>query len=235
MKNYKHVGSYGTYAIGGYRNGLGHYVLKIANDGGLDSVIWDEDRSTQLQSPNHGEMAYFKNALNDTTYGTYVVTDNVNQSTLVIRNIADATDITEITLNFTATSTPFVVPDYKRNKAPGSKTMYLGDDSGNIHTAVLLDISGALKSTANLQADFDDNDTINFGNNTSPILFLGTAQSAKNRKYYLRAQSENRLTVFRHDAANNVWKKQWSSYVTGAGIWDAMGVYTADNSGVPTD
>lgn len=231
----KHGGNYATYAVGGYRNGRGHYVLKIAADGDLNSVIWDEDRGTQLQAPNHGEMAYFKNIFDDTTYVAYVVTDNSSQSTLVIRSIADATDITEVALNFTATSTPFVGPDYKRSHAPSSKTMYLGDNTGDIHQAALMDISGTLKSSADLQTDFDDNDTINFGDTSSPVLFLGTARSAKDRKYYLRAQSKDRLTVFRYDTDNHKWEKQWSSYVTGAGTWDTNGLFTADNSGTPSD
>jgi hypothetical protein len=38
-------GSYATYVVGGYKNGLGHYVLKLSTAAGLDSLVWDEDRS----------------------------------------------------------------------------------------------------------------------------------------------------------------------------------------------
>jgi hypothetical protein len=70
---------------------------------------------------------------------------------------------------------------------------------------------------------------------TEPLLFLGAAVSASDRKYYLRAQSENRLTVLQYDPATTHWNKRWTSYVGGAGSWDASANYLADTSGAPTD
>ena len=230
----KNAGAYATYVVGGYKNGLGHYVLKLSSSAGLDSVVWDEDRSGSFSTaPNHGEMDYFRDGSGN-TYVTYVLTTSANTSTLVIRNLATETT-TDVTLNFNATSTPFVMPDFGDTNGPAAKTLYLGDSNGNIRRAALLS-SGALASAASIQSALQNTTYTGELGAAEPILFLGAARSAWGGNYYLRAQSNSRLTVLQYDASTTHWKKRWTSYVGGAGTWDAAGTtYTADNSGAPTD
>lgn len=42
-------------------------------------------------------------------------------------------------------------------------------------------------------------------------------------------------TVLQYDPASTNWKKRWTSYVGGAGSWNAVGTYTTDSSGAPTN
>lgn len=228
--------TFGTYVVGAYKNGLGHYVLKISAAALLEIIVWDEDRSSNfISAPNNGEMDYFTDEAGN-TFVTYALTNNDGLSTLVIRNIATGTN-TEVALNFNVTSSPFVMPDFNdAANAPAKKTLYLGDSNGNIHRTALLDDNGALNTVTVLQTALQNTNYPAELGATEPILFLGVSVSASDQRYYLRAQSESRLTVLQYVTASTNWIKRWTSYVGGAGIWDSSGTtFTADNSGPPTD
>ena len=227
------LGNYDTYVVGSYKDGLGQYVLKLDSDGDLDSVVWDQDYSASFNvAPNHGEKDYFRDGSGQ-TYVTYVVTDSSNQSTLVVREITNAATNTEVALNFNATSTPFVIQNFGNTKGPAAKTLYLGDDSGNIKRTALL-TGGSLDNSANLKLALEGS-SVGTLNAAEPILFLGASSSTSGGLYYLRAQSESRLTILDYNNATTNWDKRWTSYVGGAGLWDSSNVYTADTSGAPTD
>ncbi len=234
-------GNYATYVVGSYKNGLGHYVLKLTATAELNSVVWDEDRSSSFAtSSNLGEMDYFSDGAGN-TYVTYVLTNGSNLSTLIIHNLI-TTDKTEVALNFNATSTPFVMPDFGDANGPAKKTLYLGDSNGNIRRVALLvpDTSTppnlVLDTAVHLQTALQSTTYSAQLGASEPILFLGASVSAADRKYYMRAQSENRLTVLRYDTSSTNWVKSWTSHVGGAGAWDTAGTtFTADTSGPPTD
>ncbi len=226
-------GNYATYVIGSYKDGLGQYALKLNSSGGLGSVVWDQDYSGSYSSaPNHGEKDYFRDG-SELTYVTYVVTNSSNQSTVVLREITTAATNTEVAVTFNATSTPYVIQDFGDSNGPAAKTLYLGDESGNIQRTALLD-SGSLETAANLKSALEGSSVGNL-NASEPILFLGASSSNTGGQYYLRAQSEFRLTLLDYNSSTTNWDKRWTSYVGGAGSWDASNIYTADNSGVPTD
>ncbi len=240
--------NYATYVAGSYKNGLGHYVLKLSSSAGLGSVVWDEDRSTGfVTSPNRGEMGFFSDGVGN-TYAAYVLTTGSNLSTLVIHNLL-TTATTEIPLNFNATSTPFIMPDFGNAKAPAKKTLYLGDSNGNIRRAALLASDRTLNTIAILQTALQSTTfpgvsgaPIPIGDlgAAEPILFLGASVSTDG-KFFLRAQSESRITVLHYDAVVpydglSNWIKDWTSYVGGAGKWDSTGTtFTPDTSGPPAD
>ncbi len=226
-------GNYATYVIGSYKDGLGQYALKLNSSGELGSVVWDQDYSGSYSSaPNHGEKDYFRDG-SELTYVTYVVTNSSNQSTLVLREITTAATNTEVAVTFNATSTPYVIQDFGDSNGPTAKTLYLGDESGNIQRTALLD-SGSLETAANLKSALEGS-SVGHLNASEPILFLGASSSNTGGQYYLRAQSEFRLTLLDYNSSTTNWDKRWTSYVGGAGSWDASNVYTADNSGAPTD
>ncbi|MEE9426011.1 MAG: hypothetical protein V3V18_13700 [Methylococcales bacterium] len=226
-------GNYATYVVGSYKHGLGHYALKLDSNGALDSVVWDQDYSASFNTaPNHGEIDFFRDGA-EQTYVTYVVTDSSNQSTLVLREITTASTNTEVTLNFNATATPFVIQNFNDSNGPAAKTLYLGDDSGNIQRTALLD-SGSLDNAANLKSALEGS-SVGDLYASEPILFLGASSSNTGGQYYLRAQSESRLTLLEYNSSSTNWDKRWTSYVGGAGSWNTSGIYAADNSGAPTD
>lgn len=242
----KHSGSYATYLVGGYKGGLGHYSLKLTNTGDVDanSLVWDaEDFSTYSSATVDGTMDYFEDSSGN-TYTVYVVSkvaaDTSIDSTIMIKNVADESDSIAVEVDFHITSAPYTIPDFKNNNAPASKTLYVGDSLGNIHAVPLLVSSGPSKvidTAANLVAKFNAVSSIvgNIGS-AEPILFLGASTSTSNSKYYLRAQSDSRLTLLKYNYATTGWNKSWTSYVTGAGTWSSDGVtLSADNSGPPTD
>jgi hypothetical protein len=118
---------------------------------------------------------------------------------------------------------------------PTAKTLYLGDSNGKIRRAALLS-SGALATAASIKPALESASYPGELGAAEPVLFFGAARSATGGSYYLRAQSANRLTVLQYDASTTNWKKRWTSYIGGAGAWDAAGTtYTADGSGAPTD
>jgi hypothetical protein len=227
------LGNYATYVIGSYKDGLGQYALKLNSSGGLDSVVWDQDYSAgYTAAPNHGEKDYFRDG-SDLTYVTYVVTTSANQSTLVLREITTAATNTEVAVNFNATSTPYVMQIFGDSNGPAAKTLYLGDDSGNIKRTALL-TAGTLDTAANLKTALEGG-AVGQLNAAEPILFLGASNSISGGLYFMRAQSESRLTLLSYNSGTTNWDKRWTSYVGGAGSWDTSNTYTADNSGPPTD
>lgn len=229
-------GNYASFVVGAYKNGLGHYVLKLNASGGLDSVIWDTDENGGfIAAPNHGAMDYFYDlTATPSVYIAYILTNSSNVSKLVIRHLSDNTiPATEVLLNFEVSSTPFVMPIFGPTNAPAAKMMYLGDSNGNIHRAALLDGGGALNTAATLKAALESTLVGNL-NASEPILHLGAAMSAVNSQYYLRAQSDQRITVLNYNPSSSFWEKSWTSAETGTGAW-LSGTFTADNSGPPTD
>ncbi|MCH9696657.1 MAG: hypothetical protein K0U68_00990, partial [Gammaproteobacteria bacterium] len=227
------LGNFATYVLGSYKDGLGQYALKLDSSGGLDSVVWDQDYSgSNTEAPNHGEKDYFRDA-NGLTYATYVVSNNSSQSTLVIREISTAATNTSVSLNYYATSTPYVIQDFGDSNGPAAKTLYLGDENGNIKRAALL-TGGTLDSATNLKTALEGSTVGSLGA-AEPILFLGASSSTTGGLYYMRAQSESRLTLLDYNSSTTNWDKRWTSYVGGAGSWNSSGTYTADTSGTPTD
>jgi hypothetical protein len=188
--------------------------------------VWDSDHTTDaspaISAPNQGQPAYFSD-VSGTLYMTYVTTDAVNVSTLHIRNVIDTRVHEKIALTFTATSAPYVMRNFGSTYAPTKKTLYLGDNLGNIHAAGLLTVTGAvgmLETTSTITAELN-NTTVAALNTTdsSPVLFIGAAGSSTSRAFYLHAQSSDRFTVFQYDANNNTWQADWTSYIGGAGAW----------------
>ena len=177
-------------------------------------------------------MEYFRDDAGQ-TYVAYVVTTSSNQSTLVLREITTAAANTEVALNFNATSTPFVIQDFNDSNGPVAKTLYLGDDSGNIQRTALL-TGGTLDVAANLKSALEGS-SVGSLNASEPILFLGASSSNASEQYFLRAQSEFRLTLLDYNSSTTNWDKRWTSYVGGAGSWNSSNTYTADTSGAPTD
>ena len=167
------------------------------------------------------------------TYVAYVDTDSSNLSSLVIRSVIGTGTQRVIALNFNATSTPYIMPDLGYSNPPAAKTIYLGDDSGNIHRAALLN-SGSLDSDANIKSALEGG-TIGELGASEAILFLGASVSTTDRNHYMRAQSASRLTVLKYNGSTTNWDKRWTSYASGAGTWNSSATYTADTSGPPTD
>ena len=221
--------SYRSYVVGSYKQGLGQYVLRLSNDtaSNLDAAIWDVDHSaTQVSVPNNGKRAYFKDG-NETTYAAYVTSGaSANSSTLYIRSLTSTTT-RSIPLTFNATSTAYVMTDVGSTTA---KSIYLGDDVGNVYSASLLDVNQVLKSAADIQSDI--NETVIAALNTSDtsaVLFIGSAKSSTDNTVHLRAQSEDRLTIFKYDSHSG-WIRQWTTYTGGSNKWSSDGSVVTDSN-----
>ena len=216
--------SYSSYVVGSYRKGLGQYVLKLNTDSSLNSIVWDtdhkEDNALAGSAPNQGKRAYFSDA-NGKRFMAYVITSTTNDSVLHIRSIADASLHHQIMLNFTATTTPFVMPRFKNG--PTANTLYLGDSHGNIYAAPLLVATGAnagnLNTAQTLTSAFTTAVTALNTSDSSPVTFIGATTSKTGRKIYLRAQSNDRFTLFDYKRADASWKRLWTTYTGGAGKW----------------
>ena len=224
IKDVKTDTTYATYVIGSYKDGLGQYVLKLNNDSSLNSIIWDIDYSSEntSSSPNHGKRAYFKDALGK-TYMAYIVTNTSDVSTLHIRSIADASINHSVTLAFNATSSPYITA--------ADNTLYLGDSNGNIYSAPLLVTSGADKGYLNSIQTLTSSlapVTSKVGSmhssDSSAVTFIGKSG------VYLRAQSEDRLTLFKQSTRSS-WTRKWSTTIGEGGRW---GIDPATSSSVLT-
>lgn len=230
-------GKYDTYVVGAYKNGLGHYVLKLKDDGSLDKLIWDDDQSsTFTESPNNGEMEFFRDGSGD-VYAAYVLSNTTaaNTSLLKIRSLSVNTTDMSVGLNYQATSTPFVMPDFDKRNAPSKHTLYLGNLTGDIHNAVILTSSGLLKSDTLIKGELEGTSVTAMDDNPSDaVLYLDASVSSTDNRYYLSSQSATRLSIHRYHSSDQSWHKRWTSYVSGAGSWDSSDNYTNDNSGVPT-
>lgn len=139
-------------------------------------------------------------------YAAYVINDeDGSDSRLYIRSLTDKGTNHEIPLNFISTSTPFVMSDFQSATAPSSKTLYLGSSAGDIHSALLLS-SGSLKSDTDIQTDMNGSAVTSLDTSaTSPVLHIGASSSNNDSSYYLRAQSEDRFTVFSYKASDSSW------------------------------
>ena len=228
------AGTYATYIVGSYKSGLGHYVLKLDDDGDLVSVVWDDDQSGSFtKSPNNGEMEFFKD--NDKTYAAYVLANEVAVSRLKIKSLVDTSPAMNVDLTYQASSTPFVMPDYGKSNAPANKTLYLGSTNGDIYSTTVV-ASGSLKTESAIQTGLDTASVTDVGA-SEPVLYIDSSVSAKDSLYYLSTQTATRLTLHRYNynaTGTSTWNKDWTSYSSGAGSWDDSGTsYTADTSGVP--
>lgn len=230
------TGNYATYIIGSYKHGLGHFVLKLDADGNPDTLVWDDDQSgTYATSANNGEMEFFRDD-NGLVHAIYVLNTSAGTSRLVIKSLVDVSADLDIDLNYKATSTPFIMQDYGKSNAPAKKTLYLGTDTGDIHAVKVLTAGGVLESATNIKTGLEDAAVTSTDDNpTDDVIYIGSSIAAKDNRYYLSAQTPTRLTVFMYDSVAKIWKKKWTSYVSGAGTWNDSGTYTADNSGVPAD
>ena len=207
----KHSGNYKTYIIGSYKQGLGQYVLNLTNDtaSDLDEIVWDTDlSSTKTIAPNNGERAYFRD--NSKVYSVFIATDTAtNSSSLYIYSVTDSSTTYEISLPFNATSTPYVMADLSQ---AGGKKLYLGDSNGNIYAANLL-TNGTLSTTSNISNDLTSS-IITLGG-ISAISYIGSVTSNNNNQHYLRAQSNNRLSVYTYDSTSASWIKAWTTSYAG--------------------
>ncbi len=229
--------SYATYVAGSYKDGLGQYVLKLAADSSLDSIVWDEDHtatnSLASEAPNHGKRAYFSDS-SGVRYMTYVVSTSQGDSVLHIRSIADTSVHYQITLGFTATTTPFVMP--KLRGGPAQNTLFIGDSTGKIYAAQLLVSSG--NNTGDLNTESSISSALSqssvaamHSSDSSSVRYIGASSSKDGMTVYLRTQSDDRLTVFAYQGANTGWVRLWSTYLEGAGKWTNNGAtLTADSS-----
>ena len=209
----KDSNGYATYVIGSYKQGLGQFVLKLsATTSQLESIVWDADyqNSITTAAPMHGERAYFSDGT-DHVYTVFITTDNTNISTLHIRSLTDSTMNDAIPLGYNVTSAPFII------KEGNNKTLYLGDSVGNVHAVALLDATKMLASTTMITTGLSST-LINIGA-SSPIHYLG-AVVAEDLDYYLRAQSNDRLTLFKYDASSSNWTSVWTIYSGGNGRWN---------------
>ncbi len=236
LKDLKSGSTYASYLIGSYRNGLGQYVLKLSSDSGLESVVWDTDHQDidpiNTQAPNSGKRAYFKD-VNHVPYLVYITTTNQNLSTLHIRSILDTTVHHSISLGFTATSSPFVMPSFKGPHVPANNTLYLGDNSGNIYSVPLLTTGlngGILKSASTLNSELQTTAITKMGTAaTSAVRYLGANVSRSGQTAYLYAQSDDRVTTYVYDPTDSFWKKNWTTSTSEAGKW------VAGNNGLVAD
>lgn len=225
---------YQSYIVGSYKGGLGHYVLKLdeqsASKSNLQSVVWDSDNSKSfVSSPNHGQMEYFRDDQGE-TYISYVMTKANNKSTLFIRSLTSNAVELQIELNFNATSTPFVMIDFKRHNAPARKTLYLGDDSGNFYTASLLNKEGTLASSDSITAELEGSSSVLSSLSDDPIRFIGVSMSSSDRRYYLRVQSDTNITIFKYYTNEALWKRVWASHENGSDQWAEDGTHKENPS-----
>lgn len=226
LKDLKSGSTYASYLIGSYRGGLGQYVLKLSSNSSIDSVIWDTDHqdidAINTQAPNSGKRAYFKD-VNNVPYLAYITTTNQNLSTLHIRSILDTSVHHSISLGFTATSSPFVMPTFKGANAPASNTLYLGDGNGSIYSVPLLTTGlngGTLKPAATLNNDLQNTAITKMGTAaTSPVRYIGANVSRSGQTVFLYAQSDDRVTTFVYEPGNSVWKQNWTTSTNEAGKW----------------
>jgi len=230
--------SYKSYIIGSYKQGLGQYVLRLNNDtsSNLNAVVWDEDLSTsKVSAPNNGKRAYFKDG-SEMVYTVYIATGNTaNSSTLYIRKISNNNSPLIIPLPFTATSTPYIIGN--NSNVSNEKTLYLGDNIGNIYAAPLLQTNGTLQTTSNILNALTSPVISLDTNATDAVLYIGSVQSSSNNKRYLRAQSDSRLTVFSYDTTSSAWVRMWSSYVSGSNKWNSGTTSVSDSNitALPSD
>ncbi len=218
--------TYKSYIVGSYKQGLGQYVLRLSNNtsSDLDDVIWDVDLSASKSStPNNGKRTYFKDGAG-TVYSTSIATGNsANSSTLYIRSLTSNTTQLAIPLSFNASSTPYIRVDVGSTR---TKSVYLGDDAGNIYSAVLLQTNGTLQTAGAIQTALG---TAITALNTAPseaVRYIGSARSSSDNTYYLRAQSENRLTVFKYESGS--WVRAWTSYTGGGHKWTGGSTVAVD-------
>lgn len=211
------TGSYqfDSYVVGSYKGGLGQYVLKVASNSGLSSVVWDTDHAVSNSltdsAPNQGQRAYFNDA-NGIQYMAYIITASGTNSVLHIRSMATNLVHEQISLGFTATSTPFVMPDFKKSLAPTVNKIYLGDANGKVYSADLFqadnttlnaNFNTAFSATATPVATIHPN-----GHSASAVLQVG-ASLAVGGRYYLQVQAEDRLTLLQYQSAN--WQPSWTT------------------------
>lgn len=219
----KGASNYASYVIGSYKAGLGQYVLRLSSNGGLDSVIWDTDHhavdNANEKAPNFGERAYFSDQAGN-VYTAYIVTSSSGMSILHIRGLTDDLTHHTIVLTFEATSSPYVMTDFASANAPAKKTLYIGGSNGKVYAAALLNNVNTLESVATLQTNINDSVVADLGV-VSPITYIGASASSSDSNYYLRVQSDTRLTIFAYQSQGSSWLETWTTYVGGANKRDS--------------
>lgn len=230
------TGAYASYVIASYKQGLGHYVLKLDDNGDLDQIVWDEDTAGVASvSPNDGEIEFFRDESGGKVYSIYSYSTSAATSRLKIRSLTDISVNKSIDLPYSVTSTPFVMQNYEKQNAPKKKHLYLGTSTGSIHSAGLLNASGSLDSDLNIQSQLQASSVATMSDtSTDPVTYIDASISAEDNRYYLSTQTEKRLTIHRYNSSNASWHKLWTSFVSGAGQWDDAGNYATDISGVPS-
>jgi hypothetical protein len=233
-------GNYASYIIGSYKSGLGQYVLKLDTNGKPDSIIWDNDETltnpSAASAPNRGQATYFSDQ-NSKVHSAVVINNTDGTSFLKIRSLTDSTVDFNIQLTYTATSVPYIISDFGNNNAPAKKTLYLGDNNGNIYSAALLS-SGTLDLESTIKSAITSSAIATMNNsNSAPVLFIGAVASSSDKGYYLRTQTKERLTLFKFNDQSSSWQRLWGTSIGSAGQWANGTNYTTDNAiqTLPTD
>lgn len=231
------AGKFGTYIVGSYQSGLGHYVLKY-NDSDtttmqLESVISDLDLSgSYTAGVDNGTKVFFTDQ-QGLLYMAFTMMKADNSTTLFIQSVTDNSVDYRIDLNAKVTSKLLVTKDYHSRYAPSAHSLYIGLENGNVIFASLLSTSGDLNPKTTIEQALTQTAIATMeSTNSSGIEYLGIVKLGKS--YYLRTQTDHRLTIHRYDASQNKWLPLWTSFAGGAGSWDAQQQYTAASNPLAT-
>lgn len=225
-------GSYATYIVGTYNKGLGRYVLKLQSNGQLQSVVSDDDFSVTYKE---GVMEGAQSFISDSQglYSIFSLTDTSGESVIKIQSITDANIDYTIDTNVVLSSKPYLSPDFHSRYAPEKNSLYLATVAGDVLRTPLLSASGNLLTKAEIEQNLVavDIDVSTYGLPAEALTYIGVVHSGST--YYLRAQSEQRLTIYTYQS--NQWKPKWTSFEKGAGEWQwPSGQYTVVNTTPPS-
>jgi hypothetical protein len=184
--------------------------------------------NANTKSPNFGERAYFSDGNNE-VYSAYIITSSSGASLLHIRSLTNALTHHTIALTFEATSTPYIMTDFGSANAPAKKTLFIGSNNGKVYATALLDNANDLDSAANIQTDINSAAVVDLAV-VSPITYIAVSASSTDGNYYLRIQSDSRLSVFTYQSGDGSWLEAWTAYTGGAKKWDSTSSSMIDDS-----
>ena len=225
-------GDYGSYIVGSYKAGLGHYVLKYntadTTSMSLHSTIHDNDFSDRFTTGvDLGAKTFFSDASGQ-LYMVFILTRN-NQSTLFIQSVTDSTIHYEVNIDAKVTAEPLIVHDNHSRHAPQAYNLYLGLEDGKVLATPLLNSSGVLNTQSKITQALNQTAIAKMQSTGSTgIQHMGIIQLGQS--YYLRTQTNLRLTLHRYDPSNKRWLRLWTSFSEGAGTWDKNQQYTASQA-----
>jgi len=218
------------YIAGTARGGRIHYLLHVGSDGMLDATDWVDDAGTGTTSPNaHAPILY---TVGSTTYALYIVND-----TIVRRSIASQANEVSYSVSglggATLSAEPIAALETVPDDHGGYQTnikLFIGASNGNLYSALMAS-NGSVAAAGTLSLTLVGN--IGAASSAAePVLYLeSTTLSGKG---VLIAESATRVKVFQSDADGNAWQPLWTSYVGGAGTWNAQGGYVASTASGPS-